>query len=254
MGPLLTHPALRFGDERHDVADLVLVGLFTGEWQRHEQLVRRGLALEHRRPERPRAEEREQALAAFRYERRLIAAAELEAWLAERALGLADVDGVLCRAWLREQFPEGDGEPAACLAAVMRAETLCAGTLSRCADVLRAWHAGSRSDAVPAADPARVDDIGTAALGDAAAGLAALGAAEVRRRVVRLAALEAGYARFCAAAVSSGAIDARVAERRLEWTVVTGSELSFEHEGAARETRLRVLHDGEALAQVAGML
>jgi hypothetical protein len=255
MGPLLTHPALRFGDERHDVADLVLVGLFTGEWQRHEQLVRRGLALEHRRPERPRAEEREQALAAFRYERRLIAAAELEAWLAERALGLADVDGVLCRAWLREQFPEGDGEPAAaaCLAAVMRAETLCAGTLARCADVLRAWHAGSRSDAVPAADPARVDDIATAALG-AAAGLAALGAAEVRRRVVRLAALEAGYARFCAAAVSSGAIDARVAERRLEWTVVTGSELSFEHEGAARETRLRVLHDGEALAQVAGML
>jgi hypothetical protein len=36
--------------------------------------------------------------------------------------------------------------------------------------------------------------------------------------------------------------------------MVTGSELSFELEGAARETRLRVVHDGGTLAQVAGTL
>jgi hypothetical protein len=100
----------------------------------------------------------------------------------------------------------------------------------------------------------RVDAVVTAALTSVLSQLAALGRPDLRRRAARLVALEAGYQRFRAVAISREATDARVAERRLEWTVVTGTELSFEREGAARETRLRVLHDGEALAQVAGTL
>jgi hypothetical protein len=44
METLLALAALSFGDERHDVADLVLVGLLTGEWQALEDLVARVLA------------------------------------------------------------------------------------------------------------------------------------------------------------------------------------------------------------------
>jgi hypothetical protein len=255
MDPLLMHPAVRFGDHQHDMADLVLVGILTGEWPALEETVGRGLALEAVRTERPDREELERAIAEFRYERRLIAAAEFEAWLAQRSLRLADIAAVLRRRWLCGRFADATAPPATPedVVAAIRAEALCDGTFVRCAKALRAWHAASLSDAAQAANPARVDELAEAALASPA-GLAAPGADELRRRAAVLVALEASYDRFRAVALSNGAIDARVAERRLEWTVITGTELSFEREGAARETRLRVLHDGEALAHVAGTL
>ena len=87
---LLEQPALNFGGERHDVADLVLVGLLTGHWPAVEVLAARGLGLEAERSDQVSAEELEADLAAFRYERRLIAAAELREWLSRRALDIAD--------------------------------------------------------------------------------------------------------------------------------------------------------------------
>ncbi len=266
METLLALTALSFGDERHDVADLVLAGLITGEWQALEDLVARGLGLEADRAEHVDAEDLERALAAFRYQRRLIAAADLRGWLSERSLRLADLEGVLRRQLLRARF-EGVPCPAAAaprVATVMRAEAMCAGTLTRCAEELRGWHAGcdwvaetaigGSSDRSPAADPAEIENLVAAALADPTSGLLALGPAELRRRAERLAALKAGYVRFQAAAVAEGAVDGRLAEHRLDWTVVTGSELSFELEGAARETRLRVVYDGGTLAQVAQAL
>jgi len=266
METLLTLSVLSLGDEQHDIADLVLVGLLTGEWQALGDLVARGLGLEAAWAGHVDAGERERALAAFRYERRLIAAADLRCWLSERSLRLADLDGVLRRQLLRARFA-GVPCPAAGapqVAAVMRAEAKCTGALTRCAQELRAWHAGcdwvaqraigGSSGRSPAAEPGEADSLVAAALADACSGLPTLGWAELRRRAERLAALKAGYVRFRTAAVAEGAVDARLAEHRLEWTVVTGSELSFELEGAARETRLRVVHDGSTLAQVAGML
>jgi hypothetical protein len=254
MGPLLSQPALRFGEDQHDVADLVLVGLISGEWQELENLTARGLGLEAAVSERPKADELGDALAAFRYERRLIAAAELEQWLEERSLALQEVEAVLRRRWLRERFPDDEISDAPDrVAKVVREEALCSGVLVHCAQTLRMWHAASLSDALAAADTEAVDTLLDAASSSGAADLA-VPRDEVRRRATRLVMLAASYDRFRAVALSAGAIDARVAERRLEWTVVTGTELSFAREGAARETRLRVVHDGEALAHVAGTL
>ena len=266
METLLALPAVSFGDERHDVADLVLAGLLTGEWQALEDVVARGLGLEAAGSGQVDAGEVESALEAFRYERRLIAAADLRGWLSERDLRLADLEGVLRRQLLRARF-DGVRCPAAATplaGTVMRAEAMCAGTLRRLAGELCAWHAGGdwltqrtiaeSSDWSPTADPAEVQDLVAAALADVASGLSVLGSAKLWPRAERLAALKACYAHFRAAAVTDGAVDARLAEHRLEWTVVTGSELSFEFEGAARETRLRVVHDGDTLAQVAEMV
>lgn len=240
----------------HDVADLVLVGLLTGEWQALEDRTRRGIGLEVRRSERPGAEGLANALAEFRYERRLIAATELEAWLAARSMRLGEVEAVLCRRWLCARFAGERSEPVAPerAAEVMRAHALCDDTLSRCAETLRAWLAAGLSDVRPEMDPGRVEEVVAAALASVPSQLAGLGRRELQRRTARLVALEGSHARFRKVAISSEAIDARVAERRLEWTVVTGIELSFEREGAALETRLRVLHDSEALAHVAGTL
>ena len=265
MQTLLAVAALSFGDQRHDVADLVLAGLLTGEWQALEGVVARGLGLEADRAGQVGTGEVERALVAFRYERRLIAAADLRGWLSERSLQLTDLHSVLRRQLLRARF-EGLGCPAAAaprIAAVMRAEAMCAGTLTRLAAELRAWHGGCDWVAQqmdggspgwsPVADPAEVGHLVAAALADAPSGLPALGPAELRRRAEPLVALKAGYARFRAAAVTVAVVDARLAEHRLDWTVVTGRELSFEREGAARETRLRVVYDGGTLAQVATM-
>jgi hypothetical protein len=262
METVLGLAALSFGGERHDVADLVLVGLITCEWQALKQLAARGLGLEADRAGHVGPEELERALTAFRYDRRLIAAADLRGWLSERSLQLADLEGVVRRRLLRARFEGAACPPAtdASIAMVIRAEAMCSGALTRWASELRAWHAGCNwvaqkaAGGSPAGDPAAVEEVVAAALADATSGLQALGPAELRRRAERLTALNAGYLRFRETAVAESAVDARLAEHRLEWTVVRGSELSFELEGAARETRLRVVHDGGTLAQVARML
>lgn len=260
MESLLAVPALSFGDEEHDVADLVLVGLLTGEWQALESAVARGLGLEAEHRTEVAAVEVEAALTAFRYERRLIAAAELTAWLAERRLSLPDLQAVLRRRLLRERFADAPSPAveASAGAAVIRAEAICAGTLGRCADALRAWHAGRETLSAgvePGVAAERdAEALARLALDDLLSGLPSFGADELRRRAVRLVALRRDYERFRATAVSDAAVAARVVERRLDWTAVTGSELGFELEGAALETRLHVVHDRRSLFDVAAML
>ncbi|MHB8691450.1 MAG: hypothetical protein ACYDHH_09415 [Solirubrobacteraceae bacterium] len=266
METLLAKVVLSYGGEDRDVADLVLVGLLTGEWQALAGVAARGLGLQADRTERAGDAEFDRLLDGFRYERRLLAAAELNAWLSERSLRLDELEGVLERRWLRARFEGVSCRPASAqqVAAVMRAEAVCSGTFALCTDELLAWHAGCElvadaeserpSRAPTSAQSAQVEDLVELALEDSASGLPRLGEDELRRRAARLVALKIGYERFRACAVSEAAVDARLAERRLDWTVVTGNELSFELEGAARETRLHVVHDGRTLAQVAELL
>lgn len=265
MESLLTQPALSFSGERHDVADLVLTALMTGKWQGLIARTARGVGLAADHSAHVSGEEVETALAAFRYERRLIAAADLRGWLSERALEVADLRGVLRRRLVRERFPKVPSSPATVheIATVVRAEAICTGALAQYAEELRAWHAaedGLAEMEVPPtstefwpADRAVVEDLVAAALADAPSCLRTL-ESELSSRATRLCTLRSAYERFCAIALSHGAIEARLAQRRLDWTIVTGSELSFELEGAARETRLHVVHDGATLAQVAGEL
>jgi hypothetical protein len=264
---LLAGAALAFGEEHHDVADLVLVGLCTGDWQALGDAVTRGLALEAERATDLSADELDRKLKAFRYERGLIAGAELRTWLSERALSLHDLQGVLRRRLLSKRF-EGvscaSSSGVAEVVAVIRAEAICTGTLASCARELCAWHAGGEAIEDLAITPFSLDtatpesacgeELVATALADPTSILPTLGLDELRKRTARLVALRTGYERFRDAAVSESAVARRLEERRMDWTVVAGSELDFELEGAARETCLRVAHDGQTLAEVADML
>ena len=267
METLLAQPALRFGEEHHDVADLILVGLMTGRWQALERAVERGLALEAESIDRASLGEIDAELANFRYERRLIAAADLERWLAERDMSLSDLEGVLRRRLLCQQLDSATARPVAkaLVQGVIRVEAICGGTLLGCAAELRAWHAGSAAAAamrLPAANRPEHDtqnggvvgDVIAVALADPVAGMSSMGVTELWRRIVRLRNLRDEHQRFATIAVGVHAIEARLFERRLDWTLVIGNELGFEREGAARETRLNVVHDGVGLRQVAEML
>lgn len=240
----LAQPALRFGDEHHDAGDLVLTGLLTGTWQALEARLAADLT-------RSGDVDTEAALTAFRRERGLIAGAELSAWLKERGLRLGDLEAVLRRRELRAAAAPCGGA-AGDVASALRAEAICSGVLADCADELVRWHAGYEGAAAAAVAGAATLDVDL--LVTPASGLRELGRAELQRRVARLAALRAGYERFREVAISDAAVTARLAERRVDWTVVSGSELAFAREGAARETRLRVVHDGTPFAQVAADL
>ena len=185
---LLAGAAVAFGEEHHDVADLVLVGLFTGDWQALGDAVTRGLDLEAERATDLSSEELDRTLKAFRYERGLIAGAELRAWLSERALSLRDLEGVLRRRELSTRF-EGvscaSSSGVAEVVAVIRAEAICTGTLARCARELCAWHAGGEAIEDLATTPLSLDaatpelergeELIVAALADPASALPALG-------------------------------------------------------------------------------
>ena len=262
METLLGRTALAFSGESHDVADLVLVGLLTGEWQTLEDNVAHGIALEARQVG-PCDGDVAEAVRAFRYERRLIAAAELQTWLSERSLRLCDLEGVLRRRGLREAHDPRDSpvHQKGPDKELMRSEAICGGWLMRWAETLKAWQAGCLAvhtldiepPAVwpPAPAGAEVEVVVTEALADMASGLPTLAGEVLRRRARRLVSLKDGYTWLRLNGVAEVEVDARVAEHRLDWTVVHGNELSFDRQGAALETRLRVRYDGDTLGVVA---
>jgi len=266
LDQVLSREALRFGEERHDLADIVLVTMLSGTWQRLVARVARSLAVRAVRGERLTGEELRRLLTEFRYRHHLIAAADLESWMSRRSLRLADLEGVLERNWLADRYPDAPISPVASeqVVAVIWAEARLAGIMEAGQDTLVAWHAGfdwvaavelaSSSRWAPACDQGRVAETTELALRDPVGGLRLLGRSDVFRRVMRLLSLQAGYERFRAHAVTDKAVDARIAQHRLDWTTVEGWELSFELEGAARETRLQVVCDGKALGEIGATL
>jgi hypothetical protein len=253
---LLQHPAVRFEDERLDVCDLVLLGLLTGPWRRFADVARHGLALELADDEPLAAADVRAAATAFRYARGLVSAAEFTAWLRERDLTLSEVSDALARQ-LRVQRAAGDDARRARgedLAGVLRVDALCDGVLAALAeaaiDRLAAAHRlGERAPADGAPD--RTEAAITQALRDQAAGLATLGEAELRRRLRRVAALDAALSQLREEVAEPEAIAGCLAAHRLDWLRLNGDELALAEPGAAREARMLMREDDLTPAEVA---
>jgi len=238
------------------VCDLVLLGILTGAWTRFTDDVRRGLALAGRPDEAVSSPDVRAAATAFRYARGLVSAAEFTTWLRERALTLTELSDALTRQLHEERAGDDAGDRAgdAELAAVLRVEAFCRGTLdwlaSAATDRLAAAdRLGQRAPAAP--DPERVQAALRDALGQTAAGLPEFGEAELRRRLERLVAVDAALAQLREEVASPEEVGQCLASHRLDWLRCSGDELAVAELGAAREARLLVRDDGLALDAVA---
>ena len=200
------------------------------DWTKIEE--RAGLALELR--ERPALEpdpaEFERTQAEFRYERNLLAADDLEAWL--------DGWGIAVEDWLLQvratvvgegaSIPPSPREPdAEQLAAAAWAEAVCSGELERLARTL-----AERCAVYEAAGNAPPEELTADAL----------------------ALVDEAHQRFRDAAVTDGALERKLHDERLEWTRIEGRYLAHPDEDVVREAALGVRegHDLEEMSRIAG--
>jgi hypothetical protein len=214
--------------------DVLLAAELRGELDALERQTRQGLACLRRlaaQGETLPAESVRAAATVFRYDRNLLAAEELEAWLDGHGLSVADWNGHLRRLLLRErwaaeldqiesEFAVGDDE----VEAALPAEAACTGFLQRAAEQL-------------AEDAALADAAGSVADGSDRATLIA----ELAR------AAESARAR----APSTAEIERELAAHALDWIRIEAESLELDDPEAAREASLCVRVDGRTLADVA---
>jgi len=148
----------------------------------------------------------------FRYERDLLAADELDAWLERHDLTAADWHDYLRRSLARDRLPDGTGRETAD-EAVIWCEGICSGRLERLAPELAKLAAVSPGSPVEA--------------------------------------LDASFDDFSAAAVDESAEAREVETNRLEWLRFAYEALVANDEGAAHEAVLCVRADGDSLVAVA---
>jgi hypothetical protein len=214
----------------------VLIGAeLRGELAVLEQQTRLGLACLRRLAAEPDAlppETLRAAAAAFRHEHNLLAADELDGWLAARDLTVADWNAYLRRLLLRELWaPELDRIESVLMVgdeeveAALPAEAACTGFLRRAAERLA-------EDAALIAEADAVEDAG-----DRAAFIAALTreAEAVRTR-----------------AATPADVEREIEARTLDWIRIDAVALELADAEAAREAALCVRVDGRTLTDVAG--
>ena len=203
------------GDDVYRWGDVVRLAELRGEWSALAADVARGTAAAaelEARGEPIDDEAIDAAAREFRYERDLLAADELEAWLERHDLTAADWHGYLRRSLARARFPEAAGGDSAA-EAVVWCEGICSGRLERLA------HELARLAAVSPGSP--------------------------------IEALDATFDDFSAAAVDDSAEAREVETNRLEWLRFAYEALVAEDEGAAHEAVLCVRADGDSLDAVA---
>ena len=214
--------------------DVLLAAELRGELGLLERQTRQGLACVRRLMAEAGivpAEAVRAAATVFRYDRNLLAAEELEAWLDARGLSVADWNGYLRRLLLRErwvdeleriesEFAVADEE----VEAALLAEAVCSGFLRREAEQL------AEDAALAAADDAVEDSSDRRTL---IADLAR-GAEAARSRVP-----------------SPPDVEREVAAHALDWIRIEAETLELADAEAAREAALCVRVDGRPLTEVA---
>jgi hypothetical protein len=214
--------------------DVLIAAELRGELRALERQTRQGLACVRRlaaEPEALQPQTLRAAATAFRHEHNLLAADELEAWLAARGLAVVDWNAYLSRLLLRErwaaelervesEFAVGDEEVDAALAA----EAVCTGFLRQAVERLA-------EDAALVAAADAVKDAG-----DRTAFIAAL---TREAEVVRV------------RAPSPTELEREIAAHTLDWIRIEAETLELDEAEAAREAALCVRVDGRSLADVA---
>jgi hypothetical protein len=263
---------LTVGETTYTWEDLVLYGHLSGDWPALQERAAAGLAcvarleaLDDDDPDVPDDDEIDAAAAEFRYARDLVAADEMEAWLARRGL-----DGDAWHAWVTRAvllqkwsddldaimgaFPADAGS----VQAAMECEALCTGVASSLANRLAgraAMHARLLADGegdIPGPDIATlVDGVSPRPIDK---GLADVPGPACRARLEHLARLELAWRRFAARHVSPSALQSLVDVHRLDWVRLVVRTVVVADRDRANEIVLCVRDDGSDLAGIAEAL
>lgn len=250
---IVRQPALAYEEREFTTAHLVLAGLMDGSWQALEARSADGIAalsaLAEAGGEVGRDDERA-AIAAFRRERGLIAGDDFRAWREARDLEPADVSGYVRRGLALELAEPAARPEADQLAAVMRVQAICSGTLAALAATLASWNAARRG---LGDDDAEADSapLLAAARACTAAGLESLGDYELESHARAVAELKAAYDAFTTQVAAADKVDGTIAAHGMAWQHFQWNEADFASESAAREAVLLVREDGMGFAEVA---
>lgn len=241
MRSILRDHVLSFEQQAFLVLDLVLAGVAEGCWPELERRSAAGLAAAQEEP--PPADAVREAGRAFRYERGLIAAADLEAWLDARGLTTGDWQGHLRRAVARERIAAAMSADAT---SVLRADAICTGTLRACGDRIVEGAAAERVVGRTEADARWLVE---AARATTASGLETVSDAELEQHAETVARIEAAR-EVLRAAPGADEIARCVAGHALDWMRFETVELEVAVEDAAREAVLCVREDASSLAAI----
>jgi len=209
------------GEYDYRWADVVAAGRARSRWDEISSQAGDGLTALDRLGEPIAEAELEEAGQAFRYERGLLAAEEMEAWLEHWAVSHAEWLAYLRRALARSRQPE----PEATLhpkEADVWAEAVCSGALAELARDLAARAAAAEADG-RGAGPVETD----------------------------LGRMDEAFAAFTRDALTAEAAAKTLELRSADWVRLTFTALEFGERGMASEAALCVREDGLSLAEVA---
>jgi hypothetical protein len=254
--------------------DVVLAAMARGDWSAFERRLAEGLAgVAHARARRsgPTAEALEAAGTAFRYDRDLISAADMNDWLARSRLSLDDWSNYLARDLLRHALCGSiddvlDGHPPSAgeLIDAAFAEGVCSGSFDAMADGLagRAALAGDRVAlagdrvALAASSPEALLPFAAAAtelVHTNAHWLSIRPAGDTVALARRVLAIEAAYDAAVTRLVSEASLPEIVDRHRMEWRIIDTDTVVFPTEHAAREAMLCITDEQLSLQHVASL-
>ena len=240
MNILSDRPVFAVDGEVFHWGDVVLHAQASGRWEELQAEARQGLACESHFDtiDEDGAEEAiDEAAAEFRYERDLITAEEMEAWLEARSLTPEEWMGSMRRSVLRQlwaddldeivaEHPVSDAE----LDEALQIDLLCSGSHRILAEELAVEAAAAAAAAVssppsPPSPPSRDSEL-----------------AAIRDRALR----------FRREALAPETIAREVSSNQMEWIRVDCQAIGFPEEGPAREAALLLREDGLDIEEVAG--
>jgi hypothetical protein len=207
--------------------DVIEAARAWGDWSEIEQRAQEAVDLPSESEERVPREELEQAQNEFRYQRNLLAADDLEAWLERWGIGVEHWLRHMRATVSRRHGPSSAGRERSdpeTLATAAWAEAVCSGELERLARKLaeRCATSGATGEAMP-----------------------------TRFSPDEVARMDEAHRRFRDAAVTPDALERRLQEERLEWTRIEGRYLAHASEDVVREAALCVREEGRELEEMA---
>ncbi len=263
MKDLLEQSAFSVGSRAYTWRDVVTAAVLRGDWSVLEQQTRLGLALVQKaqaQDARPSEEQIEAAGQEFRYERELITAEEMEAWLGRFGITVDDWADYVERSLLRQASrgsntagPPDDPDPDEVAQSVV-AEAACSGALADFAQRLAARAAiaeraaGEMPDGTAEADPKAIAAEGR----EVAAAFERIGLpSPPEEEVDALSRLERTFETYSRRISTPAAVRAQIEAHRLDWIRLDVFSLTFHDETAAREAWLCLEEDGVSLSEVA---